>query len=303
MSDIQGHTGGQGRQDGASAAGVPNMPGNSGQPVPSSDMPQNASALDVQAGTPRHAGPVHEQWQPQHPQQQWQGQPPQSIPPQPAQPQFQSQDGQQRLGGSQYGGPWQGGLQPGPQFGGGQQYPSQPMGAQHFGQPGHRTTPGGPDHTMAWGGSQIPAGDAKVNVRATDGSLNRGLVAHAICAAAQLFVILGSIGPWASIFGISISGVRGDGKITLVLALVALAVLGAVVLGKLPKVAVWGVVAISVINLFIGFADTTDYMAWGLLFVILFSLIGLVAAVAGALLPNKGSTQKGGPGTFSPTRV
>lgn len=144
---------------------------------------------------------------------------------------------------------------------------------------------------MPWGGPQPSAGAgaplSKPALKHADGSLNLPAVAMLATIVAQLFVIIGSLGPWASLFGMGISGMNGDGKITFFLALVAAGLTVAVLLNKLTSKALWAVVALSVLDLVIGLADINDYMAWGLVFVILFGVVAVAASSAAALFAGR----------------
>lgn len=146
-----------------------------------------------------------------------------------------------------------------------------------------QSAPWGQQGQSSFGGG---AGVAMPQLRRPDGSINLPVAALFASLASQLLVLIGSLGPWASGFGMSVSGMSGDGKITFILALIAIGLLIAIALRKLPKVATWGVVAASAINLIVGLVDINDYMAWGLIFVILFGFVALGAAVAAALLPD-----------------
>ena len=111
--------------------------------------------------------------------------------------------------------------------------------------------------------------------------LNKPQRMAAICMAV---VALSAFLPWASLFGISISGIRGDGRLTLVLALVGLAVLAisTEVLGppKLAEKPALIVLAIaSVLTALVGLADMSGVAALGL-YLTLFGGIGWVVATA-----------------------
>lgn len=114
--------------------------------------------------------------------------------------------------------------------------------------------------------------------------LHRYSTPQRVSGIAIIVVALAAFLPWASIFGISISGIRGDGVITLVLALVGGAAL-AVRVGLLDQVKVpskAGLVvslACAVLVALIGLVDMNGAAAIGLYL----TLFGGIAWVVGAV--------------------
>ncbi len=103
-----------------------------------------------------------------------------------------------------------------------------------------------------------------------------------LAGGSMIVVAISAFLPWVSIFGISARGIEGDGAITLVCALVGLAVLalnaGAAGgrLGRKPMLIVSGIAA--VITALIGLADMNGAAAIGL-YLTMFAGIAWVIAV------------------------
>ena len=121
-----------------------------------------------------------------------------------------------------------------------------------------------------------------------DGSLRIGRVGLLASLAAQFFVIIGCLGPWASVWGSSVSGMNGDGVIVLLLSLAIIGLGVAHLLGKVPAKFLWGIVAAAAISFIVGLVDYGDIrdvasVGWGLVFVIFFSLVSGGAAALAAL--------------------
>ncbi len=120
--------------------------------------------------------------------------------------------------------------------------------------------------------------------------LTRFSTPQRISGIAIVVVALAAFLPWVSIFGISVSGIRGDGIITLVLALVGGAAL-AVRVGLLDQVKIPAKVGLIVslvcaaLVALIGFADMNGAAAIGLYL----TLFGGIAWVVGAVLELKGA--------------
>ena len=154
---------------------------------------------------------------------------------------------------------------------------------------GSGAAPGNPWNAQgvptSWSTQGAPAKGA-VPLRQPEGTLHLGNSALAVSLLAQLFVMLGCIGPWASVFGISASGMNGDGVFVLLLALAAAGLVGAFLAGKLPPKALWGAVVAAGLCALIGLIDAVNvgsYMAWGLVMVVFFSIIATAATVFGTL--------------------
>lgn len=116
-----------------------------------------------------------------------------------------------------------------------------------------------------------------------DGSLRAGRIGLLIALVAQFLVLLGCLGPWASLFGTSMSGMQADGVIVFVLTLVGIGLSVVRLLGKVPAKLLWGVVALATLSLitaFMNFVDISGLLSvgWGLLFVIFFSFVAAGAA-------------------------
>jgi hypothetical protein len=113
--------------------------------------------------------------------------------------------------------------------------------------------------------------------------LNRFSTPQRISGIAIVVVALAAFLPWVSIFGISVSGIRGDGVITLVLAIVGGAAL-AVRVGLLDQVKVPSTVGLVVslvcaaLVSLVGFVDMNGAAAIGLYL----TLLGGIAWVVGA---------------------
>ena len=123
--------------------------------------------------------------------------------------------------------------------------------------------------------------------------LTRFSTPQRISGVAIIVVALAAFLPWVSIFGISVSGIRGDGVITLVLALLGAAALstrtGLLDQVKVPSRA--GLIAslvFAVLVTLIGFFDMNGAAAIGLYL----TLFGGIAWVVGAVLELKAAKQE-----------
>ncbi len=102
--------------------------------------------------------------------------------------------------------------------------------------------------------------------------------------AAAGLVVIGSLGPWSSVLGISVAGTEGDGVITIALALLSAAGIYLTTSsdGEPPIKAHWVTVALASLCLLIAVVDVVDVAAteevspgWGL-WLLLLSSIALV---------------------------
>lgn len=119
--------------------------------------------------------------------------------------------------------------------------------------------------------------------------LNGALI---LCA----LLVIGSLGPWARIFGLSVSGIDGDGILTLGLAVIATA--ATLVVRSSPQAprfrAHWIAAAASALALLVAVYDTLDvsttsgeiagetvraYVGWGLWMTLLAALTLTIATV------------------------
>lgn len=175
-------------------------------------------------------------------------------------------------------------------------FPGQSGQGHQNGQPGHNRQYG---QNNAWQGgdannanSPFGAGGqgaaAALQVKNPDGSLRIGRVGLLASLAAQFFVIIGCLGPWASVWGSSVSGMNGDGVIVLLLSLAIIGLGVAHLLGKVPAKFLWGIVVAAAISFIVGLIDYGNVsdvasVGWGLVFVIFFSLVSGGAAALAAL--------------------
>ncbi|CAM3007419.1 MULTISPECIES: hypothetical protein [Dermacoccus] len=175
-------------------------------------------------------------------------------------------------------------------------FPGQSGQGHQNGQPGHNGQYG---QNNAWQGgdannanSPFGAGGqgaaAALQVKNPDGSLRIGRVGLLASLAAQFFVIIGCLGPWASVWGSSVSGMNGDGVIVLLLSLAIIGLGVAHLLGKVPAKFLWGIVVAAAISFIVGLIDYGNVsdvasVGWGLVFVIFFSLVSGGAAALAAL--------------------
>ncbi|MBZ4497115.1 hypothetical protein [Dermacoccus sp. Tok2021] len=175
-------------------------------------------------------------------------------------------------------------------------FPGQSGQGHQYGQPGHNGQYG---QNNAWQGgdannanSPFGAGGqgaaAALQVKNPDGSLRIGRVGLLASLAAQFFVIIGCLGPWASVWGSSVSGMNGDGVIVLLLSLAIIGLGVAHLLGKVPAKFLWGIVVAAAISFIVGLIDYGNVsdvasVGWGLVFVIFFSLVSGGAAALAAL--------------------
>ena len=115
-----------------------------------------------------------------------------------------------------------------------------------------------------------------------------------IQAAAAAVIAISAFLPWASIFGISASGINGDGQITLILALVALFALATQtnLTGGLtlpPKLVIAANIACAAVGILVGIADMSEFAAIGLYLTLLASLV-MAAAIIWEIRLRRGAT-------------
>ena len=119
-----------------------------------------------------------------------------------------------------------------------------------------------------------------------------------ITAGAMLVVVIAAFLPWVSVFGIGVSGIRGDGVITLLLALAGLAVL-AVTTGLVggertpTRASEIAIVVLGGIVALIGLFDLNSYGAIGLYLTLLGGLAWVGCAVWQVLLSQKAAAGGG----------
>jgi hypothetical protein len=113
-------------------------------------------------------------------------------------------------------------------------------------------------------------------------NLDRLTTPQRVAGICMLVVALGAFLPWVSIFGISVNGLSGDGRLTLVLALIGLGVLatstevfGPPRLGVRPAFIVLAIAA--ALTALVGIADMNGAAAIGL-YLTMFGGIGWVVA-------------------------
>lgn len=123
--------------------------------------------------------------------------------------------------------------------------------------------------------------------------LTRFSTPQRVSGIAIIVVALAAFLPWVSVFGFSVSGIRGDGVITLVLALLGAALLatrtGLLDQVKIPEKA--GLIAslvFAALVALIGLLDMNGAAAIGLYL----TLFGGIAWVVGAALELKGAKQE-----------
>lgn len=102
---------------------------------------------------------------------------------------------------------------------------------------------------------------------------------------AAAVVLVSAFLPWVSIFGLSVSGINGDGGITLILALIGLAALaasrgiGPVSIGRRATQVIQLLAGLLVV--LVGLADLHGVSAIGLYLTLLAGLVWAGAAIAG----------------------
>jgi len=108
-----------------------------------------------------------------------------------------------------------------------------------------------------------------------------------VIGGSAVVVVIAAFLPWVSVFGLSVSGINGDGKITLVLALIGLAALAAsrgigpvAVGGRAMHVTELVAGALVVV---IGLADLHSVSAIGVYLTLLAGVVWVGAAIAGLL--------------------
>jgi hypothetical protein len=123
-----------------------------------------------------------------------------------------------------------------------------------------------------------------------------------LAAISMLVVAVAAFLPWVSLFGLSKSGIEGDGAITLVCALVGLVVLW--LRARLPRRLVVGVLLTgAAITTLVGVVDMNSAAAMGLYL----TLFGGIAWLAGVIwdirsgapvteVPKQGSSEASGDG-------
>jgi hypothetical protein len=104
-----------------------------------------------------------------------------------------------------------------------------------------------------------------------------------ISAVAMLAIVVGAFLPWASVLGMSVSGIKGDGVITLILALAGLVLLALTSALLRPertqnKVAAIAGLGLAILVTLIGLNDTTNFAAIG----IYLTLFGGIAWLVGS---------------------
>lgn len=115
-------------------------------------------------------------------------------------------------------------------------------------------------------------------------NLSRLTTPQRISAACALVIALAAFLPWVALFGISVTGIHGDGVITLIAALAGLVVLalttGVVGVERTPgKLSQISLVVLAAVVALIGFIDMNGAAAIGL-YLTLFGGIGwLVGAI------------------------
>jgi hypothetical protein len=103
-----------------------------------------------------------------------------------------------------------------------------------------------------------------------------------------VLVVIGSIGPWATLLALSVSGTRGDGKITLVVAVVAvaLALIGrpsTMLIATLGSVGSGVIAAVDLTHIHRVVADVTLFgnhvvsAGWGIYMVVVGALLAVLA--------------------------
>ncbi|MGZ8738638.1 MAG: hypothetical protein ACXWW7_15855 [Nocardioides sp.] len=114
--------------------------------------------------------------------------------------------------------------------------------------------------------------------------LSRFTTPQRVSAVAIIVVAVAAFLPWVSIFGISISGIRGDGVITLILALLGAGVLatrtGLLEQVKIPeKAGLIAFIVLAALVTLIGLIDLNGAAAIGLYLTILGGIAWVVGAV------------------------
>ncbi|WP_019877374.1 hypothetical protein [Sporichthya polymorpha] len=112
-----------------------------------------------------------------------------------------------------------------------------------------------------------------------------------IAAGSMVVVAIAAFLPWVSVFGLSVAGIEGDGKLTLLAALAGLAALafGTDVIGrrKLPQPAYVAVSGIAgAIVAIVAIADLNEFAAFGL-YLTLFGGVAWAAALGWEFLAGR----------------
>ena len=123
--------------------------------------------------------------------------------------------------------------------------------------------------------------------------LNQLSLQQKIQATAAAVIALAAFLPWASIFGLSVNGISGDGKITLILALAALfgfatktGVTGEFTLA--PKVVLGISILCAAVAFLVGIADMNEFAAIGLYLTLIASL-AMAAAIIWEIRLGRGA--------------
>lgn len=132
--------------------------------------------------------------------------------------------------------------------------------------------------------------------------LGRLTTPQRISAAAILVVVLAAFLPWASLFGMSVSGIDGDGVITLVLAVAGglVLVLTSGLTGKQPTAGRWPqltLVVLAALVALIALIDMSGIAAIGLYLTLFAGLAWVVGAIWQLNLSKQAST----PASAAPT--
>ena len=186
--------------------------------------------------------------------------------------------------------------------------PTQPANLQWGGAQQSQQAPawagGGAAPGQQWGGAPGAAPAPALSAASIMGNPAKRWAAVSIIT--SLLVFIGSLGTWASVsaFGYSqsVAGTHGDGKGTLVLALVGIAAaVWFVVQGKLTWLP-WVVAGTGLISAIIGFIDWADLgnkasntpidvsVSWGLVLVCVFGLATLALGILAGLMARKSTT-------------
>ena len=125
-------------------------------------------------------------------------------------------------------------------------------------------------------------------------NISRLTVPQRISAIAILMTLLAAFLPWASVFGISVIGVEGDGAITLVIALAGAVILALTtgVVGKPRAPGNWSHIALVVLAALValvGLVDMNGFAAIGLYLTLFAGITWVVGAVWQLSLSKKDS--------------
>jgi hypothetical protein len=114
--------------------------------------------------------------------------------------------------------------------------------------------------------------------------LNKLSLQQKIQASAAAVIALAAFLPWASIFGISVNGINGDGKITLILALAALVGLATQTgltgdFTLAPKLVLGISILCAAIALLVAIVDMNEFAAIGLYLTLIASVVMAAAII------------------------